>query len=86
MLDNVVVRENVSKMIQGLFWIRFIRVFQDITQTSLEDHLSSRGVDEWIKRYKPPPNDRGPPKHNHDKIVSFIATGKCLKTSLLHFS
>ncbi|CAG9770118.1 unnamed protein product [Ceutorhynchus assimilis] len=42
-----------------------------ITEVRIE-RLPCRG-DEWVKCYKPPANDRGAPKHNHDKIVSFIS-------------
>ncbi|XP_019765617.2 uncharacterized protein LOC109541256 isoform X2 [Dendroctonus ponderosae] len=29
--------------------------------------------DEWDKMYRPHPSEKHPPKHNHDKIVNFVA-------------
>ncbi|XP_066144456.1 serine-rich adhesin for platelets-like isoform X3 [Euwallacea fornicatus] len=57
--DSIVVSEpNVSE--------------NDVSQENIE--RSPYQEEDWVRRYKPPPVDRGPPKHNHDKIVNFILT------------
>ncbi|XP_066260106.1 serine-rich adhesin for platelets-like isoform X7 [Euwallacea similis] len=57
--DSIVVSEpNVSE--------------NDVSQENIE--RSPYQGEDWVRRYKPPPVDRGPPKHNHDKIVNFILT------------
>ncbi|XP_076254587.1 uncharacterized protein LOC143192798 isoform X3 [Rhynchophorus ferrugineus] len=56
--------------------INFIVNTQNISENSNENTLErlnySKG-EELAKRYKPPINDKNQPKHNHEKIVSFIS-------------